>query len=664
MDAVGCKAGDNCRFLHPSIPQPDATLEPLEDERPSPLVSTQDEPRQVSQQVEADRTRVVSRPTPKAQTEDPGKFQIGQVQRRYRAEVSEHDGTTTLSFKLEPSDPDFPYEIKELECVLAVPTTYPNSGRPTLSIRNKEIPRGFQINIERGFNSIAAEAPGVTLLGLMNRLDQRLETILSGRKAETITIVSNKASVQQPSPIPLPDRSVRQTHSPPVAPKDAITAQQKIDAQAKRQADVRQLEARFGRLQSYAKSADGLKYTLPLESPKRSTWPSALQSLHTVQLKVPGSYPLDPPELSLGADSAEARVAEVTFREHARENQRSTLTQHINHVSQHLREMATPSPAPAREQIPTAEASPTSNESSIKQLVDDEKGSHVVHIPRPPEWDAAQASDDSSEDDSSKYDTGEDDEVDDDDDDIPQSSEQAERSAPVERGVLLSFPNLELHGIELLQLTSLNVTVKCERCKDIRDIERLRSATESSKAREDSCKKCATGFAVRFRPDMIHANSVRGGYLDLDGCTVVDMLPSNFTPTCSECSTAYPDPGVVAVRGDSALAICRECHKKMTFRIQEVKFLQISASTIRASRAPGKKKTKENLGITAGTELPDAMTKPNSIRPNMPIVCSVAFARESKITDQKTAEYAMPLLHASVVADFGREEREQGTLRG
>ncbi|KAK3051837.1 hypothetical protein LTR09_007137 [Extremus antarcticus] len=36
----------------------------------------------------------------------------------------------------------------------------------------------------------------------------------------------------------------------------------------------------------------------------------------------------------------------------------------------------------------------------------------------------------------------------------------------------------------------------------------------------------------------------------------------------------------------------------------EVKFLLVSASAIRASRAPGKKKAKENLGITVGTELP------------------------------------------------------------
>lgn len=38
---------------------------------------------------------------------------------------------------------------------------------------------------------------------------------------------------------------------------------------------------------------------------------------------------------------------------------------------------------------------------------------------------------------------------------------------------------------------------------------------------------------------------------------------SDFTPTCSECSTVHPAPGVPAVRGESAMAICRQCHRKM-----------------------------------------------------------------------------------------------------
>lgn len=32
-------------------------------------------------------------------------------------------------------------------------------------------------------------------------------------------------------------------------------------------------------------------------------------------------------------------------------------------------------------------------------------------------------------------------------------------------------------------------------------------------------------MTIGFRADLLHQNSVRAGYLDLDGCTVVDMLP-------------------------------------------------------------------------------------------------------------------------------------------
>jgi hypothetical protein len=60
---------------------------------------------------------------------------------------------------MSPSDPDFPYEIEALECTLLVPKTYPESGRPSLRALNKDIPRGFQINIEKGFEIICAESP-------------------------------------------------------------------------------------------------------------------------------------------------------------------------------------------------------------------------------------------------------------------------------------------------------------------------------------------------------------------------------------------------------------------------------------------------------------------------------------------------------------------------
>ena len=39
---------------------------------------------------------------------------------------------STFSFGLKPSDPDFPYEIETLQCVLTVPQSYPLTGKPKL----------------------------------------------------------------------------------------------------------------------------------------------------------------------------------------------------------------------------------------------------------------------------------------------------------------------------------------------------------------------------------------------------------------------------------------------------------------------------------------------------------------------------------------------------
>jgi len=129
--------------------------------------------------------------------------------------------------------------------------------------------------------------------------------------------------------------------------------------------------------------------------------------------------------------------------------------------------------------------------------------------------------------------------------------------------------------------------------------------TDHTGMRSASCKKCAYPFAIGWRKDLMHANSIRAGYLDFEGCTVVDLLPSHFIPTCSECSTPFPAPGITAVRGDSALAICRECHKKMTFKLPEVKFLAVSASArANEARSLPSRKPKEALGIVSGTELP------------------------------------------------------------
>jgi hypothetical protein len=146
-------------------------------------------------------------------------------------------------------------------------------------------------------------------------------------------------------------------------------------------------------------------------------------------------------------------------------------------------------------------------------------------IPRPPEWDVKAADSDSeySDEDDYSYDSGDDTETSATADEVVAQP----AGAPVEKGVLLSFPQLELHSIELMELTTLNLTIKCERCKDTMDVLRLHNnvSGEAANMRDETCKKCASALAVGFRADLMHAGSVRAGYLDMDGCTVTDMLP-------------------------------------------------------------------------------------------------------------------------------------------
>lgn len=107
---------------------------------------------------------------------------------------------------------------------------------------------------------------------------------------------------------------------------------------------------------------------------------------------------------------------------------------------------------------------------------------------------------------------------------------------------------------------------------------------------------------MTFTPQLLHQSSIRAGTVEVVGCIIGDMLPSTFQPTCSSCSTQFPSPpGVVSVRGDTPIQVCRSCHAKMTFTIPEVKFLRLSAA---ARDLPVRKPRRENLGVTTGTPLP------------------------------------------------------------
>ncbi|CAJ2505337.1 Uu.00g127310.m01.CDS01 [Anthostomella pinea] len=561
---------------------------------------------------EASSSRVVPKPVPGSQAQDPRKYQLEQITKRFRAKQSTlQDGTKNLAFQLKPSDPDFPFELDYLDCELQVPASYPEKPA-ALRVKNGDIPRGFALNIERGWERLVREKQGTTLLALTNALDKNLEVFLSEQKAETVTLLSFRdtrhlsslgtalsgtppSTVQSPQteaskPAPNPRR--------PYVPEESFTNEQIAAAKARRAQEIRQLEARMGRMSLFQKSADGIVYNVPLEPKRRSDLPE-LRSVHSVQLIIPLLYPLQSLRVLLNdVDSEDAEALEELFTTKASQQSQMTLMSHLNYLSLNMHTLAKQAKTSRQEQVvstkPTGDT--TTDAPAEKPVPASEDGrSHIHFIPRPPEWGYGHESAEESEgSESDSYDS--DDESD--DGGVPVGQIKVSGAAQqVEHGTAISFPSVELHSIELLQVSILNISAKCERCKTINDITGLKPELEKA----SSCKKCATAFTAKFRQEMVHQGSVRGGFIDVSGCTVADMLPSTFVPTCAKCST--PSDGLVSVRGEVVTNVCRECHGRFTFKIPEVRFMAITHG---AAPPPttGPRRRQEKLGLYAGEPLP------------------------------------------------------------
>ena len=533
---------------------------------------------------------MVSKPVSQAQVEDPRQFQIKQLRRRFSPTETAEDGGTAFTFQLVPSDPDFPFEMEGLECVLHVPSRYPREDRPTLEVKNEEMGREWQDRVEQGFARLAANSPHGTLLGFMNQLDRQLESLLMDKKEEPITIIPNRipgkleqhTEPSKPAQLAIPATNVGK-------PPQTYTPEQLRTASQRREAETSQLEARLGRMPLFSKSSDGIAYTVPITPRKHADLPVPLQGLKKIKLFVPLLYPLQPCRIELQDVSRDAaKPTEKGFGRKVKGDE-GTLMGYVNWLAQNMHVLATEViEEPAFEtdvrQPVHVQVGEAANEEKVDSTTrDGDDRSHIKVIPRPPEWFGNNEADDESSDSeySDSYDSGDEDE--DGGAALEAVPERQSKDGP-ERGISLSFPSLELYGIELLELASLSIAIKCERCKDIMDINNLRDKAQKS----ESCKKCAMPLSVGYRRGLMHAHSVRAGYLDLEGCTVVDMLPSNFLPTCSECSTTYAFPGVVSIRGESSMAVCRECHRKMSMPQRQIfhHMIKVLTRSPQASKSP------------------------------------------------------------------------------
>jgi hypothetical protein len=494
----------------------------------------------------------VEKPVSRFQLENPREFQINQLRRRFHPDERSDEEGTHLFFTIIPSDPDFSYDLSCLHCVMHIPLTYPASGKPALEITNKSLDARYKILVEQTFESLVDKSLTTdgsgTLLAWMNGLDKQLERVFASKPIEgdhpsKINDTLNEATESSA----LCESLLR----PPLGRRGLI-GQEKQDAPQRRQKEIGQLTARLGRSSLFSTSSDGVSFTIPISPLKPHLLPGPLQSLRTVRLIIPLSYPLDPCRIKIPEiDDEAARVTEAAFDKHAMENSNVSLMVHLNFLSATMYKMANKSvdesthlasgiasmlledtdtsnvqSAPA---VPgPVSASPAS--AQLDAFAELRERPHIQVIPRPPEWSNPDHFGDREEIDvsDSSYSGGSLTENDEEEDsggvrvpDIPTSAA---------RGVLLSFPSMELHGIELLELKNLCVTLKCERCKELVDVKNIKIGDQGSSippSRSEPCKKCANylsiGRSCGVKP---RSFSVRRKKRDVVMCTEQDSVES------------------------------------------------------------------------------------------------------------------------------------------
>ncbi|KAG0125471.1 hypothetical protein HOY82DRAFT_492909 [Tuber indicum] len=553
---------------------------------------------QISQQrrlINVDPSKVVKRPVTRGRSEF-----ISQVLRRFecRGQVADTEITVSMS----PSDPDFPYDIKKLVFKLSVPKSYPESRDvlPSIKVINEDIPIGFRVNIERGFDGLATRKEDATLLDLLNSLDRCLEGFLGTEKVETLKIVPNTSQFtsRQPNRSQAPI-TIAQPPKPSVTlmalPIDNLTLEEVCAVQDRRQHETRRLEARMRESRIFRKSEDGTRFTIPIEPRKKYQLPIPLQKVTSAVLIVPLSYDIDRPWLEFpGVPEDVVRRVNNGFAKQIQKNPKFTLMENINALYSNLHIMATQEEssenqheehieetAQSLEDLivdPTATTVPSKEKPSGLVLEDKV---HVQVIPRPPDWNVPEDGE-SDDDESSEYDS--DDYVSDDhgsnqDEDAGGAGGQVDQKA-IERGTAMSLPGIDMPGVQLLEIAKLNATIKCLKCKKELEVNDLKPALpgKGSKPKLSQCEKCSQVLGIgRFRREFVHVNSNRLGFFDLAGCTIVEILPSDFIPQCASCSTSLPSPGVKGlVPGQRQSTNCRECHAKLSILIPEIKLLRIT----------------------------------------------------------------------------------------
>ncbi|KAI8321899.1 hypothetical protein GQ54DRAFT_297683, partial [Martensiomyces pterosporus] len=521
--------------------------------------------------------------------------------------------------------------------------------------------------------------------------DDDLVSVSSVSSAATTAIPSSRPPVRRPVPKPLRPESALSSSA-----AAAAAASGKLKEDPRRSMELQQLERRFR--SSYAvirdDASDGTVIKLDIV-PSDPDMPADITQI-TGEITVGRSYPSPAPatadrpqapaaSLKLRADAilgrkgrpstwqpAEGRSAYLEFiatcfNAHVAEVPGTSLLHHLNWLDRQLFDLlSTPPPPSALESAATASkdkhsqepaqtgpATSASNQTtSQSRLFGDDSGDRpwvktitleeaglpagVAGLGLGPLAGVQNLSADSSNSSDSDSESGSDSQAANADED----TSAGEFSKPVRRGTEIRFGKTEFSNVSLAHCHSLNLTVRCARCKNTVELRGIAPTVRTGRDQQmwRACDTCTTMLGVRFRPDWMFQGSTTLGYLDCSGCAPVDLLPSKYTISCESCAmgdkevegdaseddehSKKPTDTIASVGiGSTTLLNCKTCYARMNVGLHEPQFVQlasglslgggtssaqISKEVERTRRARvSKREELARLGVVSGQPLPD-----------------------------------------------------------
>ncbi|KAG0273966.1 hypothetical protein BGZ95_010235 [Linnemannia exigua] len=408
----GCRNGASCRFSHNNQPASTGSTGPATEPSPSNPTTPPPAPTPARKRVVTAARQPVRKPVPaslqninqESAAASLRSFEISQVSSRFASTFSaissptinnENKDDDTFELKIVPSDPDFPYEISALHVLLAVPKSYPTQPC-SVSVLNRDIPKGFSTNLERGFAQAAQQQK--SLLAHLNWLDVNMEQLLQKPPAPTIRFIghannnnnslgrsstsSDSSGVSTspllppplPSVVPQPTPSSmsknkkdaantqlkppqsqpqrqqqppRQQTPPPLPPPPPIqktfTPAEREQANLQRQKQMNQIQARF---RSSFESLSPTCVKISLDSTDKEKMPVKWQGPLWIELLVPALYPLEPCDIRLRENGNNpeieiwrARNVEQGFRKIVATMPQLSLFQLLNQLNRDLKDL-------------------------------------------------------------------------------------------------------------------------------------------------------------------------------------------------------------------------------------------------------------------------------------------------------------------------------------